>query len=105
AATLLTDHGCQPRVILDTLDIRCDHDTQAVTALAGNAGIDTAAIEAWMNPTEAVVPPIARWGGLDLGDADELLARLPTPDPVGDTRDLATSIGLEAARDLEPIRP
>ncbi|HRE03343.1 MAG TPA: hypothetical protein PLV68_18755, partial [Ilumatobacteraceae bacterium] len=85
AATLLTDHGCQANVLLDTLDIRCDHDTQAVTGLAGHAGIDTAAIEAWMNPTEPIVPPIARWGGLDLGDADELLARLPTPSPTRQT--------------------
>ena len=84
-ATALVDHRCPDHVLLDTLDVRCDHDTDTVVALAGGAGLSTEAIESWMNPVEPVIPPIARWGGLDLGDAAELLASLPTPQAAGTT--------------------
>jgi hypothetical protein len=105
SATLLADHRCPPHVVLDTLDVRCDHDTEAVLALAGAAGLGADAIDAWMNPVEVVTPPVARWGGLDLGDAAELLAALPDPQPAGTARDLSDDLDLEPARHLEPIRP
>lgn len=104
-ATLLADHRCPAHVLLDTLAARCDHATETAVALAGAAGIGADAIDAWMNPVEPVTPPIARWGGLDLGDADELLAALPDPQPHGVARDLSDALDLEPARDLEPIRP
>jgi hypothetical protein len=105
AATVLADHRCPHDVILDTLDIRCDRDTEAVLALAGAAGLGAETIDAWMNPAEPITPPVARWGGLDLGDAAELLANLPDPQPAGFARDAADAIDLEPSRHLEPIRP
>lgn len=104
-ATLLADHRCPVHVLLDTLDARCDHATETAVAIAGAAGIGADAIDAWMNPVEPVTPPIARWGGLDLGDADELLAALPNPQTHGVARDLTDALDLEPVRDLEPIRP
>jgi hypothetical protein len=104
-ATLLADHGCSHHVLLDTLDVRCDHATDAVLALAGAAGVSTEAIDTWINPPEPVTPPVARWGGLDLGDATELLASLPDPQPTGVASDVAHALDLEPARHLEPIRP
>ena len=83
AATVLADHRCPAHVLLDTLDARCDGVTEAVVALAGTAGVDADSIDAWLNPVEPITPPVARWGGLDLGDAAELLASLPDPQTAG----------------------
>jgi hypothetical protein len=105
AATLLADHGCSHHVLLDALDVRCDHATDAVLALAGAAGVSQDAIDSWLNPPEPVTPPVARWGGLDLGDAAELLANLPDPQPADVATDLTDALDLEPARHLEPIRP
>lgn len=104
-ATLLADHRCPAHVLLHTLDVRCDHDTDAVLALAGVAGLSADAIDAWMTPADPINPPVARWGGLDLGDAAELLAALPDPQPAGHGSDIADALDLEPARHLEPIRP
>ena len=57
-----------------------------------------------MNPPEPVTPPVARWGGLDLGDAAELLANLSDPRPAG-VPGVADALDLEPTRHLEPIRP
>lgn len=105
AATVLADHRCPAHVLLDTLDARCDGVTEAVVALAGTAGVDADSIDAWLNPVEPITPPVARWGGLDLGDAAELLASLPDPQTAGVAVGLTDSLDLEPVRDLEPIRP
>ena len=87
------------------LTMRCDGDTETVVALAGAAGLSAEAIDAWINPVEAITPPIARWGALDLGDAAELLAMLPDPQPAGIAVDLADSLDLEPTQILEPSHP
>ena len=104
-ATALTDHRCPDHVLLDTLDARCDGDAETVVALAGSAGLSADAIDAWINPVEPITPPIARWGALDLGDAAELLAMLPDPQPAGSAIDLADSLDLEPTHLLEPSHP
>jgi hypothetical protein len=104
-STLLADHRCPQHLLLDTLDVRCDHDTEAVLALAGAAGVSADAIDAWISPAEPVAPPVARWGGLDLGDAAELLATLPDPQPAGFAPDVADAFDLAPTQHMEPIRP
>ena len=49
-ATLLVDAGTQTGLVLDTLDARCDHDTDTALTIADGAGIDQASIQAWLNP-------------------------------------------------------
>jgi hypothetical protein len=105
-ATLLSDHGCNPHVTLDALAIRCDDDTDTAVALAINvAGIDPDVIDAWLHPPAPVAVPIPRWGGLDLGDAAELLTTLPAaiprhsgPAELVDTLEIIDPTALEASR-------
>jgi hypothetical protein len=106
AAALLADHHCPQQVLLDTLDVRCDHDLDAVTTLGTQAaGIDQTTIHAWLHPVDAATPPIARWGGLDLGDADELLAALPVAHDPATSPSRADSFDPEPLLNLEPMRP
>jgi hypothetical protein len=103
AATSLIAAGTIPEVVLDTLDARCDHDTDTAVSIAVDAGVTKEAICAWRNP--APVTDLASVG--DRGDASALLAVLPPPgspvevDPV---HRLDTLQGIEPTL-LEPSRP
>lgn len=52
-ATVLVDAGTQPELVLDTLDARCDHNTDTALTIATGAGIDHESITAWRNPNLA----------------------------------------------------
>ena len=104
-ATVLVDAGTQPDLVLDTLDARCDHDTDTVLTFATGAGIDHESITAWRSPTPppAVAPISAALGADPAGAA--LLAVLPPPGPsveLDPTRLLDTLTGIEPAH-LEPV--
>ena len=105
-ATVLVDAGTQPGLVLDTLDARCDHDTDTALTIAGGAGIDHAAIEAWRHPTPiAPIASISTAVGAD--NAAALLAVLPPPGPsveLDPTRLLDTLTGVESPH-LEPVHP
>ena len=104
-ATILVDHGCTDGVVLDALVIRCDGSVDSATDLAIRAGIETSAIDAWLDPVVPAPAPIHRWGGLDLGDAEELLAVLPPPSTAADRGLLVAELGSVEAPTLEPTRP
>lgn len=105
-ATVLVDAGTQPGLVLDTLDARCDHNTDTALTIAGGAGIDHAAIEAWRHPTPtAPIASITTAVGAD--NAAALLAVLPPPGPsveLDPTRLLDTLTGVESPH-LEPVHP
>lgn len=89
--------------VLDTLVRRCDGDRDAVTAIAGDAGISETAIASWARPAAlATVTPIR--SSLDL-DTSALLDALPPPGPSREhdpvTQLEALTAGIEPAN-LEP---
>jgi len=81
AGAALHDAGIIADVVLDTLDARCEHDPDAVTAIADGLGITGEAISVWQNP--ASVASIASIAERD--DAAALLAVLPSPGPSAET--------------------
>lgn len=103
AAAALHDAGVVTDVVLDTLDARCDHDTDTVTTIAGDLGITGEAISVWQHPS-----PVAAVTAIgDRDDAAALLAVLPPPGPSIETdpiRLLDALPGLEPSI-LEPVRP
>lgn len=105
-ATVLVDAGTQPALVLDTLDARCDHDTDTALAFATGAGIDHDTIHAWRNP--APMPPAVSIGAAVSADAAAtLLAVQPPPGPsveLDPTRRLDTLTGIEPTH-LEPVHP
>ena len=105
-ATLLVDAGTQTGLVLDTLDARCDHDTDTALTIADGAGIDQASIQAWLNPDPIPARAVASIGtGVGAGDAAALLAVLPPPGPsveLDSIRLLDTFAGIEPNR-LEPV--
>ena len=103
AAAALHDAGITPEVVLDTLDARCDHDTDTTVVVAQGLGISGETIASWQHP--ARVAAIASIGDRD--DAAALLAALPAPGPSVETdpiRLLDTLPGIEPSI-LEPARP
>ncbi|MFP5325943.1 MAG: hypothetical protein ACLGHT_00500, partial [Acidimicrobiia bacterium] len=103
AAAALHDAGVVTDVVLDTLDARCDHDTDTVTTIAGDLGITGEAISVWQHPSP--VASITSTGDRD--DAAALLAVLPPPGPSVETdpvRLLDDLPGIEPSI-LEPSRP
>jgi len=103
AGAALHDAGIITDIVLDTLDARCEHDSDAVTAIADGLGITGEAISVWQNP--ASVASIASIGERD--DAAALLAVLPSPGPSVETdpvRLLDALPGIEPSI-LEPLRP
>jgi len=99
----LHDAGIVTEVVLDTLDARCEHDTDAVATIADGLGITGEAISVWRNP--APVASITSIGDRD--DAAALLAVLPSPGPSAETdpiRLLDALPGVEPSI-LEPSRP
>ncbi|MBI5738860.1 MAG: hypothetical protein HY997_23610 [Mycolicibacterium neoaurum] len=105
-ATILVDAGTQPGLVLDTLDARCDHDTDTALTIAGGAGIDHDAIHAWRNPAPIPAPAVASIStAVGSNDAAALLAVLPPPGPpveLDPIRLLDTLAGIEPTH-LEPI--
>ena len=105
-ATVLVDAGTQPGLVLDTLDARCDHDTDTALTIATGAGIDRDTIHAWRNP--APTPPaVSISTAIGADNAAALLAVLPPPGPsieLDPTRLLDTLTGIEPAH-LEPVHP
>ncbi|MGE3835578.1 MAG: hypothetical protein AB7H43_12425, partial [Acidimicrobiia bacterium] len=76
-ANSLVAVGTNPEVVLDTLDARCDHDTDTAVAIATDAGVTDDAIHEWRHPG-----PVS--GMASIGDRDgsaALLAVLPPPGP------------------------
>lgn len=106
-ATVLVDAGTQPELVLDTLDARCDHDTDTALNIATGAGIDHDTIDAWRNPASpAPAVGITASVGADPAAA-ALLALLPPPGPsieLDPTRLLDTLPGIEPTH-LEPVHP
>ncbi len=95
--------GATPEVVLDTLDARCDRDTDTAVTIAADIGVTAAAIDAWRHP--APVAGVASIGDRD--DAAALLAVLPLPGPsvqVDPVHLLDTFSGIEPIL-LEPSRP
>ena len=103
AAAALHSAGVSEDLVLDTLDARCDHDTEHIAALATDLGIARAAINAWEHPIPlATIAPAG-----DETDASVLLATLPPAGAsaeAGPTRLLDDLRGPEASL-LEPSRP
>jgi hypothetical protein len=103
AANFLVAACTTPEVVLDTLDARCDHDTDTAVTIAADAGITEDAIHAWRHPA-----PLA--GIASIGDRDDgaaLLAVLPPPGPTAEVAPihlLDTLPGIESTL-LEPSRP
>jgi len=99
----LHDAGIATEVVLDTLDARCEHDTDAVTTIADGLGITGEAISVWQNPA-----PVATMTSIgDRDDAAALLAVLPSPGPSVESdpvRLLDALPGIEPSL-LEPARP
>ena len=62
--TILVDAGTQTGLVLDTLDARCDHDTDTALTIATGAGIDQGSIQAWLNPAPIPAPTVASIGTL-----------------------------------------
>ncbi|MFZ6003046.1 MAG: hypothetical protein ACOYXM_03865 [Actinomycetota bacterium] len=103
AASHLLAAGTSPDVVLDTLDARCDHDTDTVVTIAAEAGVTADAIREWRHPT----PPARAASIGEEDDAATLLAVLPPPGPGVESDPahlLDTLAGLEPAL-LEPSRP
>ena len=92
-------------VVLDTLTIRCDGDTDATTAIATQAGIPESDIDTWLHPTPPA-PITAIRPSIDL-DTVALLAALPPPGPAPDADPIqlldTLTAGVEPAT-LEPSR-
>jgi hypothetical protein len=66
-----------PAAVLDTLAARCEGDVGGAAAIAADAGITSADIDAWRTPAPAAtVTPIE--SGIEL-DTEALLATLPPP--------------------------
>lgn len=105
-ATALVDASAHPPVVLDTLDTRCDHDTETTITIATGAGIGEDAVHAWLNP--APVPAVTSvTTTIGAGDTAALLAVLPPPGPSTEsdpTRLLDTLRGIEPTH-LEPVHP
>ena len=105
-ATVLADAGTQPGLVLDTLDARCDHDTDTALTIAAGVGIDHDTIHAWRNPAPAV-PALSISTSLGADSAAALLSVLPPPGPsveLDATRLLDTLTGIEPTH-LEPVHP
>lgn len=101
-ALLLADLRTTPTVLLDTLAARCDGDLDAATTIGTDvAGLSPETTAAWLDPPTPTPQPIHRWGGLDLGDAAELLAELP---PATDRSAPTTTVELDDLA-LEASRP
>lgn len=81
AAAALYDAGIAPDVVLDTLDARCDHDTDTTVGIAQGLGIGGDTIGAWQHPS--MVAAVTSIGDRD--DAEALLALLPPPGPSAET--------------------
>ena len=103
AGNCLVAAGTTAETVLDTLDARCDRDTDTVVAIAADIGFTADAIDAWRHP--APVAGVASIGDRD--DAAALLAVLPPPGPsveADPVQLLDTLTGIEPSL-LEPSRP
>lgn len=103
AAQCLVAGGATPEVVLDTLDARCDRDSDTVLTIAADVGLTADVIDAWRHP--APVTGLASIGDRD--DAAALLTVLPPPGPSTEIDPVHLLDALPGSEPtlLEPSRP